>query len=517
MASSYNKRASAMGPTRRHVTALANSARAEGHTGVPPSGTPGAYAVARTIPATNSSGRSALFQLIQNDTSAMAMRPRNWTTIRRFCDMQLRFQASSGNTNTERADWGHWRKYWVPYCLEVGSSHWREDPDAAQPGHLLYQREVSIWAWFLMFVWERIKPRSKRDPHAKPASAHQVLLAIRRRHKLRGLKHCLPRMDAISMVLRGMTAAFRDQYGPEALLPARKEPIPYSVVDHMLMLQNGEVVGKERVDSSSFLWHSRLGLIAVMKVSGERKSSFAVRSGEEHSITDASRATLVWLIDGDAQRTIMEPSLAQLRLLKPGDVAGLSPSTSKADQMGDKYGNFLIYLKLDFLPTNAAYRLLQIEINFPVQSRADRKRTPLFGPTLGRPFTFSQLDAFLANLLKKIATERPDLLQMKDISRYSWHSFRISLACSLRSLSLHDKSIDDATIQAFCRWATPDSLKVYARLSVHDYADIIDKAGKATFNSVQAATLWKDAPYIDDDHRFGWMESLANTLASSTD
>ena len=115
--------------------------------------------------------------------------------------------------------------------------------------------------------------------------------------------------------------------------------------------------------------------------------------------------------------------------------------------------------------------------------------------------------------------ERPDLLPLKGICRYSRHSFRIALAWhfAMRSLSLNDKNIDDATIQTFCRWATTDSLKVYARLSVQDYTAILDKASKATFNSVQAATLWRDTPFIDDDHRYGLMEGLANTIASSTD
>jgi hypothetical protein len=185
--------------------------------------------------------------------------------------------------------------------------------------------------------------------------------------------------------------------------------------------------------------------------------------------------------------------------------------------MGDRYCNFYIYVRLELSLTNAAFRMLQMEILYPVQSKADRKRTPLFGPQLGLPFTCSQLDHFLPMVLKKVAMERPDLLPLKDICRYSWHSFRIALACAMRSLSLHDKSIDDATIQTFCRWATTDSLKVYARISVQDYTDILDKASKATFNSVQAATLWRDAPFIDDDHRYGFMEGLANTIASSTD
>ena len=87
------------------------------------------------------------------------------------------------------------------------------------------------------------------------------------------------------------------------------------------------------------------------------------------------------------------------------------------------------------------------------------------------------------------------------LSRYSWHSFRIALACALRALSLKegDRVCSDSTIQALCRWASAQSLKVYARLSRDDYADLLVQAGKMTFNPVQAATLWAEAPVIDND------------------
>ena len=79
---------------------LIASAAAEGQSGVPPSGTPGAYALARTIKATNSCGRASLFQLIQQDTTALALRPRSWLAVKRYCDMQLLFQDNSGASST---------------------------------------------------------------------------------------------------------------------------------------------------------------------------------------------------------------------------------------------------------------------------------------------------------------------------------------------------------------------------------------------------------------------------------
>jgi len=56
-------------------------------------------------------------------------------------------------------------------------------------------------------------------------------------------------------------------------------------------------------------------------------------------------------------------------------------------------------------------------------------------------------------------------------TRFSIHSFRIGFACTLLAAGC-----DGFTIQALCRWKSPESLKVYARLNPDDYAGWITKA-----------------------------------------
>ena len=92
-------------------------------------------------------------------------------------------------------------------------------------------------------------------------------------------------------------------------------------------------------------------------------------------------------------------------------------------------------------------------------------------------------------------------------SRYSWHSFRISLACRLRP------HCDDSTIQTLCRWATPTSMKLYARLGRSQYSSLLDRAETVDLDAVQAATLWRSCPHIDDDHHYEFAADLATHLA----
>jgi hypothetical protein len=208
---------------------------------------------------------------------------------------------------------------------------------------------------------------------------------------------------------------------------------------------------------------------------------------------------------------ITEPSLHDLQQLQPGDVMGVSPPPSKADQTGEKYGPFMLYVKLERVPTNAAWRMLQLELQFPLQTRAERRKHPLFGPSLGQAFSSDQLDSFLPVLLLHVANTQPQLLAASDIKRYSWHSFRIALACALKSMD-----VPDSTIQAMCRWASPESLKLYARMSIGQYAELLQKAERATFDSVQATGLLRQTPFIDNDHKFIFNAALADLVDNHT-
>ena len=319
---------------------------------------------------------------------------------------------------------------------------------------------------------------------------------------------------------------FMHEYGNDALQPQRKDPMLQSIIDTMAGFMHGMIIDNAMtVDLTTFYWIAVMALVTMMSVTGFRKSEVALHSGETFGLYHMSRANIILFRrprhGQDActvDEEISEPSIAQLRSLQQGDYMGILPPPAKADQTGVRYGNFPIYIRLHKQASNAAWRMLQLELNFPVQCRSERKRTPLFGPFMGQAFTHSQLDHLLKKLLHKVHEVAPGYLPEHAIERYSWHSFRIGLCCALGSIQLRDGSkLCDGTIQAMVRWATPQSLQVYKRLGRKDYADLIDESRKVKLDSVQAASVWQHAPHIDDDHLYEYLDKVKDLIARAKD
>ena len=67
---------------------------------------------------------------------------------------------------------------------------------------------------------------------------------------------------------------------------------------------------------------------------------------------------------------------------------------------------------------------------------------------------------------------------------YSWHSARVYLACALLAAGA-----THAQIHALCRWQSEDSLRIYARLNVGKYQQLLSAASAADVRSVSTASL----------------------------
>lgn len=190
-----------------------------------------------------------------------------------------------------------------------------------------------------------------------------------------------------------------------------------------------------------------------------------------------------------------------------------SPGPSKADQTGTRWGNFMAYIQLDrdTPTTNAAWWMLVLERAWPCQHMTQRKATPLFmAASATQPFTHSRLNKLLVDMMSTVAGLYPHIHNASRNNRYSWHSFRIALACALRALKRPDgsRAVTDPTIQALYRWATPQSLEVYARINRTDYAALVQEAIQVKFDSVQARTLLDSVPMVDDDRKFAFMDQM---------
>ena len=71
------------------------------------------------------------------------------------------------------------------------------------------------------------------------------------------------------------------------------------------------------------------------------------------------------------------------------------------------------------------------------------------------------------------------------------------LACALKALGA-----DDPTIQAICRWKTPESIKIYGRLTGADYMALVRRTASVTTSSVLATNAAGISPPVDDDSFF---------------
>ena len=207
------------------------------------------------------------------------------------------------------------------------------------------------------------------------------------------------------------------------------------------------------------------GLIHFMAQCGFRKAEVALASGDEFGPMHLSMANVVWRIaaaspDGpDGKHTFIAcPTKEQLALLAEGDYAAVRPPPSKVDQLGLHWAADPIYLPYHATATiNAARALAELEAMRGVAPEA-RRSSPLFTDGSGKPFTHGSLDALLHGLLLLCG------MSDEEAQKYSWHSFRSFLACSLLAAGK-----DAATIQCLLRWKTAEALALYARINLGAY------------------------------------------------
>jgi len=76
------------------------------------------------------------------------------------------------------------------------------------------------------------------------------------------------------------------------------------------------------------------------------------------------------------------------------------------------------------------------------------------------------------------------VVPMESTSNYSWHSFRIGLACALRAAQA-----PDWVLLALLRWRSSSSIPGYGRISFESAASWLDQATAQEVFSVQTSNL----------------------------
>ena len=192
-----------------------------------------------------------------------------------------------------------------------------------------------------------------------------------------------------------------------------------------------------------------------------------------------TRRNLKWFIRGV---TYDSPPAVALRDLRKGDCAILLPGCTKSDPIALHFGDrpmYLPYLPDD--PTNAAFRLQQLELLCPVPA-SSRRRSPLFcSADTFRSLTHAQADDTLNALVTLVLGPAVAMA----LSRHSGRVWRASALLALHS--------DDDTIQVMVRWLCPESIRTYAHMEPAEYERLLLSAISAPITS----RLSRNLPTID--------------------
>ena len=329
----------------------------------------------------------------------------------------------------------------------------------------------------MMMAAQIIKPRSNADIEAKPGSAYQIVLSIRRVLGYSGVT--CGKFKYVRQVLAGFNQSFMLVHGKDSLRPRRKEALPSSAYEAMFAIEAGTLVGSMRAGDPTF--ETLLDAVSVLDDTGMRKAEL-IEQPEELFLQCMVWFDIAWFIHGNEY---LYPSEAQFNSMDQSCYVLITPTNSKCDATGEQWGTHPMSIPFEAIRSNAAFRLRARYrlLNISALDEAERKRLPLFADLHGRALKAGPIDRCYGLLLKHVLPTTYKL--------YSLHSHRIRLACRLRLMNA-----SDGRIQAMCRWMSPESLHIYARWDIHEYASWIRKS-----RGVRATTLeTTNLPALGDDN-----------------
>ena len=191
----------------------------------------------------------------------------------------------------------------------------------------------------------------------------------------------------------------------------------------------------------------------------------------------------------------------ELRNLRPGDCAIITPVPCKNDPFTEFFGNHPIWLPFDAHgPFNAARWLADLELAFPVAAD-QRRHVPLFpADDASTPLTHSMADA-LFHALTQTALGNVRAAQL------SLHSPRVFAASALLA-----RGCPRPLIMALCRWKDERSLGVYAHLNPADYIGWVHRMASATVDPIAPRNIPGMAYHYDEAarHADAYLRNNAN-------
>lgn len=393
-------------------------------------------------------------------------------------------QTGAAEKTLEKDDlaWSFWRRFCAVYGFNPIVSR---ELAVNRPDELASRLGI-----FVLWVYPQLKGR--RTPDALPRTALNNYAGAIARILKRDYRLPVPRQAHYEAETKGLLRSYKQIYGTLALAPHRRQPMTRPMWAKVEALAPGQALpGRaawlaNRHDDMTLL---RLGrfLWKTAHRLGEIVSLSAVE------INYLTREHVSFRIAGVPRRN---PTEAELRSMRAGDLVLVAPCSSKADQFGEEHCPFPAVIEYDGTATCAAAALRDIELERPC-SGAARATTPLFPRADGQPYSYSQLNHMLHTLIAALFGEQ--------IARViSWHSFRIGLACALRAANC-----PDAHIQLICRWKCAESLQVYAQLDSTNHTAWLRKAAEVSFDALRTANI----PQLDNAEE---LAELAQPTARTT-
>ena len=403
----------------------------------------------RTAAAVRALGSARAATKLANDPSAYAIYPNDPTGLRAMvADVDVRNAMSREDSTRRKDEWG-W-SWWVKACEAM------DTPPLRPTDELDEVRETYVASFALMYTAAFMQPRSKADKEAKPQSAWDAYSHART--VLGEYGSLLPKQASVRRTLKGTLRSYiRRHFDDEILAPRRKQPFSRAHEKALLnVLLFHSVPGWTVAEHE--MWHR---MLAFARCTGARKAELCA-GGKWFS-----RASLTWYLKGRKLHPTPE-NIARADRLE------IRPVASKSDPFNMNWGGCV--MTFDIIPgehMSIALALQALELKYPAP-QGKRAHYPLFFDVTAAsgdpdecppPVAASWVTARFAKLMSlAIGSEQA--------AARSWHSWRVTLACSLRAAVDPDhpdgRSLD--LVKLFGRWRSDAAVKIYARLTPDAYA-----------------------------------------------
>ena len=392
------------------------------------------------------------------------------TPGRRFVEQAAERVAGGWNEGTLHDAVLSWHKYWMPFCAEHKLKHFRDRvPDeeeylslgplyVGKHGATAEEFEGAVRVNFRDFVADKMKPRSRKDQAPKLTSINAVIRNCEIVHGLGGppewpsaartglgLPFCNDMFD--EQAQRSLRNFYKKHYGPSVFKVRRKQPLPDDVVDELFADLRGR---SDQRTAKTYAAAFALSLHGAFRLAEVAWPEYHGEWDRRH----IRRSNFTWIIRGTR---VVNPTREQLARLRVGDWLEVEPPPSKCDTTGEWWGDQHLFLPYDpSYSWNAAFHVAELLKELPAVDVAELKELPALPLGHGRPLRAKQARGWLNSTLRRL---HPSLCHY-----WSWHSARITCATRLKKAGRAD-----AEIQAWGRWRTLSSMRVYTRLSPETY------------------------------------------------